>query len=159
MKFKATILAALMGFGLLASVEADADCITNANGSVTCGTADQMPSGSLNTTNNNNNTTPNHFTPGHKPKWFICINGVDIKTGLRCHDDWNFHHHRRIKATGDDAVDVLVNMRPVLGSGYDSNGYYRQIGIYNGTFRPAQGRMFRCLVAPNGYDLTCVSLN
>ena len=41
--------------------EVEADCRTNANGSVTCGTADQMDNGSLNTHNNgnNNNNTGN----------------------------------------------------------------------------------------------------
>ena len=151
--------------------EVEADCRTNANGSVTCGTADQMDNGSLNTHNNgnnNNNTGNNNAWSGNdlpepnKPKWNICINGISLVDGSQCDDEafthgWN--KPQKITATGAQALDVLTNMNPVLGSGYDANGYFRQLGVYNGQHKPAQGRVFRCTVSPEAYKYTCQSLN
>jgi hypothetical protein len=151
-----------------------ADCVTNANGSVTCGTADQMDNGSLNTNNNNNNnsgsnhnwnnnnnTGSNQSGSSNGLNWSICINGINIKTGAKCEDNenWGWGTPSKITATGDQAIDVLTHMNPILGSGYDANGFFRQIGVYNGQHKPAQGRMFRCTVSPNAYKYTCQSLN
>ena len=159
--------------GLVMPFDAYADCVTNANGSVTCGTSDQIGDGSLapgsgnNNNNNNNNNNSGHTwnnnnnSGSSKPRWSICINGVDLKTGQQCDGDTGFgwNKPRKITATGDEALDVLTNMNPILGSGYDQNGFFRQIGVYNGRYQPAQGRVFRCTVSPEGYKYTCQSLN
>ena len=165
---------AVLAIGLVIPFDAYADCVTNANGSVTCGTSDQMGDGSLATggNNNNNNNNSGNNNSGHawssnnsgsdKPRWNICINGISLVDGAKC-DDEAFGHGwgkpRKITATGDQALDVLTHMNPILGSGYDANGYFRQIGVYNGRYQPAQGRVFRCTVSPEAYKYTCQSLN
>ena len=165
---------AVLVLGLVMPFDASADCVTNANGSVTCGTSDQVGDGSLATGGNNNTGSGNNNNSGHnwgsrtsdlsepnKPKWSICINGVNLKTGQQCDDDAGFgwNKPRKLTATGNEALDVLTNMNPILGSGYDQNGFFRQIGVYNGRYQPAQGRVFRCTVSPEAYKYTCQSLN
>jgi hypothetical protein len=167
---------AVLVLGLVMPFDASADCVTNANGSVTCGTSDTMGDGSLatgggnnnNSGNNNNNNNNSGHTWGSnnsgsdKPRWNICINGVSLVDGSKCDDNlfggqWN--KPQKLTATGDEALDVMTNMNPVLGSGYDQKGFFRQIGVYNGRYQPAQGRVFRCTVSPEAYKYTCQSLN
>ena len=173
---------AVLVLGLLMPFDkVSADCRTNSDGSVTCGSNTQIGDGTFandqnpnnsgsgnnnNNNNNNNNHTWNNNNNGNnsgsdKPRWNICINGVSLVDGKQCDDDTGFgwNKPRKLTATGAQALDVLTNMNPILGSGYDQKGFFRQIGVYNGRYQLAQGRVFRCTVSPEAYKYTCQSLN
>ena len=178
-KIKLSALGALVIMALCLMTVARADCVTNADGSVTCGTPAQIggqtngsrcPTTGCDYNNPQYGNSPFHnpypdwpiVEDDNKPRWDICINGISLKTGHRCsgHDwDHNWLRPHHITATGHDAIEVLQNMRPIYGFGFDAQGYFRQLGVYNGYYRRAHGRVFRCTVDPNGYNAVCNSLN
>ena len=162
MKFSATILAALMGFALLASADANATesevCrVLRAQGDP-CTESDipKLPHKSFH--NDTPGSTGSSVLPSDKGfKWEICINGINL-LGEQCQNDtWgNWNRPRQLTATGRDAIEVIRNSK-VLASGIDGQGHYRLIVTYHGQYRPAKGRTFSCTVSADARRVECRS--
>ena len=144
MKFSATILAALMGFALLASADVEAarviDCVKVPSHESCKGSSSQ---GSRNNDGG--------------MQWEICINGINLQ-GQSCRGDtWgNWNKPRQITARGRDAMELIRNGK-ILASNIDSEGQYRLIVAYQGQYRPAQGKTFSCTVSPDARQFECRS--
>ena len=172
MQFKATIFAALMGFAMLASLDANAakQCINSHDGTMESRKNPRVgPNATLYGSICDIWLTPKpqvqvpQPTPTHKkPRWTLCINGVDLKTGGPCWDHGHghghghgWHHGHRptypITIRGPQAFDVLRNGY-ILQSDITWDGWSVYLVKY---FGHGNTRLYRCRVSPNGNWAEC----
>ena len=167
MKFKTTIFAALMGFAMLASLDANAgqQCINSHDGTLEARKNPRVgPNSTLygdvcNTWRPAPIVTPQPtHPPKHGSKWQVCINGVDIRTGGGCWNNPNWHHghgHQTITLRGPQAFDVLRNGY-ILRNNTDWNGWSTYLVKYHG--HRYHSRMYNCRVSPSGNWVECTAI-
>ena len=167
MQCTATIFAALMGFAMLASLDANAakQCINSHDGTLEARKNPRVGAGATlygdicNSWSQPNVQVPQP-TPTHKkPRWTLCINGVDLKTGGPCWNHghgWNHGHRPNYPITlrGPQAFDVLHNGY-ILRSHTDWNGWSVYLVKYHG--HRNYSRLYNCRIAPSGNWAECTA--
>jgi len=171
MRFSTTIFAALMGFAMLASIDANAH---NNHGQLPAGSCYNSPTGSM-YDRKTDRYPPTHIlsgdycnihnpgwvepTPQDNPKFEVCVNGISLITGLRCSftpgEWWDQGHHYHGKIKGSEAFHLIRTGR-ILSSRITHNGWTRLVVK---THRHNRWAMYNCKVSPNGNWAVCYSYN
>ena len=172
MQFKATIFAALMGFAMLASLDANAaqQCINSHDGTMESRKNPRVgPNATLFGSICDIYRQPSIQAPQPTPtqkksRWTLCINGVDLKTGRPCWLDnpghrhgHGWHHGHRpqpITLRGPQAFEVLRN-------GYILSNYlaWDHWMVYTVKYygHRQHSRIYNCRVSPNGNWAECTT--
>jgi hypothetical protein len=88
----------------------------------------------------------------------ICINGTNLQ-GQACNigNNNNRNTNNRIKATGYDALDIIVSGSEITSGVSDSGWSYFVVRYQGSRFINLRNRIFSCKVSPDASNFECFS--